>query len=146
MSRIEQTYKTLALKDNKVFSRLYSKGKFAASREVVIYYLPNKLGYTRFGITAGKKLGSAVKRNRAKRIIRSAYRSCESLFPKSLDMVAVAREGIAGKKSGDIERAMRHMSACMRRQKNPSKTKKIRNRRAAGNKRRKSKRRSSRSR
>lgn len=113
MSRIEQTYKTLALKDNKVFSRLYSKGKFAASREVVIYYLPNKLGYTRFGITAGKKLGSAVKRNRAKRIIRSAYRSCESLFPKSLDMVAVAREGIAGKKSGDIERAMRHMSARM---------------------------------
>ncbi len=94
---------TDVLKDKKVFLRLYRKGRFSSCQEVVAYYLPNRLQRNRFGITAGKKIGNAVARNRAKRIIRSAYRASESCIPAGFDIVFVARQDIAGKKSGDIE-------------------------------------------
>lgn len=94
---------TEILKDKKVFLRLYKKGQFTTCKEAAAYYLPNRMNINRFGITAGKKLGNAVTRNRAKRIIRSAYRQCESLLPAGYDIVIVAREGIKDKKSTDIE-------------------------------------------
>lgn len=94
---------TQILKDKRIFLKLYKKGRFSACNEVTAYFLPNRLGYNRFGITAGKKLGNAVIRNRAKRIIRSAYRQCETVLPSGFDIVIVGREGIIGKKSNDIE-------------------------------------------
>lgn len=99
---------TEILKDKKVFLKLYKKGRFSACDEVTAYFLPNRLGYNRFGITAGKKLGNAVVRNRIKRIIRSAYRQSEELIPAGFDIVVVGREGILGKKSTDIEKFFRH--------------------------------------
>lgn len=95
---------TQILKDRKVFLKLYKKGRFAVCPEVTAYFLPNRLEQNRFGITCGKKIGNAVARNRAKRIIRSAYRLNEQLIPKGFDIVFVAREGIIGSKSCDIER------------------------------------------
>lgn len=82
---------TEILKDNKIFLSLYQKGKCIVSKEIVIYFRKNKLSYNRFGITAGKKIGNAVCRNRAKRIIREAYRQNELLMPLGLDIVIVAR-------------------------------------------------------
>ncbi len=98
---------TEILKDKRVFARLYKKGRFVASREVTVYFLPNRLGRNRFGITVGKKLGGAVVRNRAKRIIRSAYRQCEGDLPVGYDYVFVARGAVIGKKSTDIEKIIR---------------------------------------
>lgn len=95
---------TEIIKDRKIFLKLYKKGRFLACNEVTAYFLPNRLDFNRFGITAGKKLGNAVLRNRAKRIIRSAYRNCEAALPVGYDIVIVAREGIMDKKSTDIER------------------------------------------
>lgn len=93
---------TVALKDSKAFSRLYKKGRFAASDSIVAYFMPNKLPVTRLGITAGKKLGNAVTRNRAKRIIREAYRLSEMKLPIGYDVVLVAREGIKEKKTQEL--------------------------------------------
>lgn len=90
------------LKDSKVFLKLYRKGRFAACDSVVAYFLPNKLPVNRLGITAGKKLGNAVTRNRAKRILREGYRQKEMLFPIGYDIVIVAREGIKDKKTTEL--------------------------------------------
>lgn len=70
---------------------------------VTVYYLTNELPYNRVGISISKKIGSAVERNRAKRIIRAAYRLNESDFPVGLDIVFAVRSGIADKTSDDIE-------------------------------------------
>lgn len=92
---------TEMIKDNKSFSQCY-RAKFVACQIAVCYYKRNRLPYNRIGITAGKKLGNAVTRNRAKRIIKAAYRLCESDFPIGFDLVFVARDSITEKKTQDV--------------------------------------------
>ena len=82
---------TEILNENRDFLNLYRKGSCVVSKNVVVYFRRNSLPFNRFGITAGKKVGNAVKRNRAKRIIRQAYRENELLFPVGMDIVIVAR-------------------------------------------------------
>ena len=85
---------------------------------MVVYYLkdlkanklrkanPMKEKINRMGISVSKKNGGAVKRNRAKRIIREAYRQIESERPlkKGNLIVILAREGIDGAKMQDVKR------------------------------------------
>lgn len=80
-----------SLKDNKGFQRAYKRGKSIVTPVVVAYFFQNKQNYNRIGIATSKKIGCAVKRNRAKRIIREAYAECEALFPIGYDIVFVAR-------------------------------------------------------
>lgn len=83
--------KSKTLKENKDFRRLYYRGKSCASSCLVTYIMPNRLGSTRIGITSGKKIGNAVKRNRARRVIRAAFREYEDRLAGSYDIVFVAR-------------------------------------------------------
>ena len=99
---------TEILNNNKDFAALYKKGKFTAGKHIVIYVRKNKLPFNRLGITAGKKIGNAVCRNRAKRIIRQAYRENETLFPIGTDIVIVARTAINGVKSTVLSEYMKH--------------------------------------
>lgn len=95
---------TSVIKDNKLFTRCYKNGRFCASAIVTAYYLPNDLPENRVGISVSKKIGGAVERNRAKRIIRAAYRLEEKNFPIGYDIIFVARPAIDGARSTDIER------------------------------------------
>ncbi|MCR4888920.1 MAG: ribonuclease P protein component [Ruminococcus sp.] len=92
---------TETLKDNKDFLNLYRKGKYIPSRYSVIYVKPNGRPFNRLGITAGKKIGNAVHRNRAKRLIRLAYRENELAMPVGIDVVIVARSAICEIKSDE---------------------------------------------
>lgn len=94
---------TEILKDNNLFVRCYRKGRYVSDSIIVAYFIQNGLPYNRIGITAGKKLGNAVERNRIKRIIRAAYRLNEQKFPIGFDIVFVGRNNIKDKKSKEIE-------------------------------------------
>lgn len=94
---------TEILKDSAVFSRIYKKGNRAHGEGAAVYFIPNRRPYNRFGITAGKKIGGAVERNRAKRIIRAAYRKNELILPIGYDIVVVARGDILKLKSTDLD-------------------------------------------
>ncbi|MBR1750752.1 MAG: ribonuclease P protein component [Ruminococcus sp.] len=98
---------TLRLKDNRGFLNAYKKGGYVSDANVVVYFVANKSPYNRLGISVSKKIGGAVERNRAKRIIRAAYRECEKYVPIGYDLVFVARAGIGDKRSTDIERFIR---------------------------------------
>lgn len=90
---------TEILNDNRDFVSLYRKGRFTASKYSVIYVRPNNRPFNRLGITASKKVGNAVCRNRAKRLIRLAYRNAEIKLPVGIDIVIVARSPICNIKS-----------------------------------------------
>ena len=79
-----------ALKLNHIFRRLYATSG-QANGYLVLYARPNRLGINRVGITAGKKLGHAVVRNRVRRRLREAYRLNEDKFTPGWDIVLVAR-------------------------------------------------------
>ena len=83
---------TVKLNDNKDFVSLYKKGKYAAGRCCTVYFRKNGRGVNRVGFSSGKKVGNAVCRNRARRVMRQAYRETEEFFPKGLDIVFTAKE------------------------------------------------------
>ena len=54
------------------FARAYARGKSYVHPYVVLYVNKNRAGCTRVGLTASKKVGNAVTRNRARRVMRAA--------------------------------------------------------------------------
>ncbi len=83
--------KSIVIKENKDFRRMYYRAKSKVSPILVTYVMKNHCGFTRYGITAGKKIGHAVQRNRAKRIIRVAFAELESKLCGNFDIIFVAR-------------------------------------------------------
>ena len=79
-----------ALKLNHIFRRLYATSGHA-NGYLVLYAKPNRTATNRVGITASKKLGHAVVRNRVRRRLREIYRLHEEQFAPGWDIVVVAR-------------------------------------------------------
>lgn len=106
--------KIVTLKLNKEFKHAYYQGKFKAHPFLVTYLVKNRNRLPRIGITASKKIGNAVKRNRARRIIKQAYREILSegrLNFSGYDIVFVARKDTLLKKTSDIKKVMnKHIS------------------------------------
>jgi ribonuclease P protein component len=83
--------RTIPLKKNYEFVRIYKKGKFFAGKYLVIYIMNNRQRINRLGITVNKKAGKSVRRNRIKRLIRENYRLYEEFILGSHDIVFFAR-------------------------------------------------------
>lgn len=86
--------RTQSLKLNKDFKRLYYRGKSVVRGNVVVYVCHTKSGKNRLGLTCSKSIGKAVKRNRAKRLMREGYRLLEDRLKTGFDIVIVARTKI----------------------------------------------------
>ena len=54
---------------------------------------PQKEAPSRLGITVTKKIGTAVRRNRVKRLVRETFRLDPTLLPSGIDLVVIAKEG-----------------------------------------------------
>lgn len=96
----------ITLKENRRFHQLYRRGKCFVSPVVVTYVLKNKTDNLRYGITTGKKIGNAVKRSRARRVIRAAFTQLTPSLKSGYDLVFVARGKTPFVKSPDVKKAM----------------------------------------
>ena len=67
------------------------QGKSQASYCLVTYVAKSRRKGVRYGITTSKKIGCAVERNRAKRVIRSAFSQIEDRLNGNYDIVFIAR-------------------------------------------------------
>ena len=56
------------------YQQIYDRGVKTHSRYLTLFTLSNSLPVGRLGIAATRKLGGAVERNRAKRLIREVFR------------------------------------------------------------------------
>ena len=71
------------------FQRVYKQGRRLQGRFATLFLLPNQGDVSRLGIAATRKLGGAVERNRAKRLIREVFR--RNKIAKGYDIVVVPR-------------------------------------------------------
>ena len=97
-------YRTLT--QNKEFSRIYARGKSYVHPNLVLYVAKNRLGYTRIGLTATKKVGHAVQRNRARRIMRAALSEHLSQNIGGYDIILVARARTPYLKSTQLSKTL----------------------------------------
>ena len=97
-------YRTLT--KNKEFSRIYARGKSYIHPNLVLYVAKNRLGYTRIGLTATKKVGHAVQRNRARRIMRAALSEHLSQNIGGYDIILVARARTPYLKSTQLSKTL----------------------------------------
>lgn len=109
--------KFVALCENHLFSKAYSKGKRAVTSALAVYVLPDyaakrlakshpeKKIVNRIGLTTSTKLGGAVIRSRCRRILREGLRAIEKEkeLKKGFLIVIAARSAAVSKKSRDIK-------------------------------------------
>ena len=88
---------TVSLKENRVFRRLYAKGRSAVSPTMVLYCRKNGRRENRLGLTTGTKLGHAVVRNRV-------HRLQEHRLSPGYDIVVVARVRAVYSRYAELER------------------------------------------
>lgn len=114
--------KNAAIKEHHLYNKTFQRGARFVGRCVSIHVLkdlaakkrmqehPMKVYTNRIGLSVSRKIGGAVQRNRAKRIIRAGLFDLQKTktLKTGFLIVICAREGIAGKKSGDIRRELEY--------------------------------------
>lgn len=100
---------TESLRKNGDFRKVYNKGKSIANRQLVIYYLPNKLKHNRLGISVSKKVGNSVVRSRVTRLIRESYRLNEQNVENGYDIIIIARATMKGVTYFEAEKSFLHL-------------------------------------
>ena len=98
--------KTRHIKNDYEFRRAYSKGASFAASSLVTYVVRRRNGGVRTGVTTGKKVGNAVLRNRARRVIREAFRELEPQTRGNWEIIFVARTKTAHVKMQTVRRDM----------------------------------------
>ena len=79
------------LTENYEFKRVYARGKSVVRPTVVVYCMRKNGPGPRVGITASKKIGNAVKRKRARRLLRESTRELYPQMKSGYDLVLVSR-------------------------------------------------------
>ena len=110
--------KNIAIKENHLYNKTYRSGKRFVGKYCAVYVLrdlaagklrrahPEKKTVNRLGLSVSKKIGGAVQRNRAKRILRAAYDTCRPELKTGFLIVISAREAINGQKSTALAREL----------------------------------------
>jgi ribonuclease P protein component len=88
------------------FRLLYDTGRRCEGRLLVLYALETDNGGRQLGVVTSRRVGNAVVRNRARRLLREAYRLNKLKLKPHLQLVMIARSAIREKSLRDVESEM----------------------------------------
>ena len=91
------------------FKRVRRDGKSYAHPLVVLIVLKSDQPRVRVGIAAGKTVGTAVTRNRSKRLLREAMRVLIPNIASSLDLILIARPKLASASLEETRQALQNL-------------------------------------
>jgi len=91
------------------FKRVRRYGKSYADPLVVLIVQPNATSNLQVGIAAGRSVGNAVQRNRAKRVLREALRPILPMLASGWDLVLIARPGLVPASLDQIRAAIQSL-------------------------------------
>jgi ribonuclease P protein component len=94
------------------FRRVFRRGVRVESPSFLLLAVENGHRYHRLGLAAGRRVGGAVARNRARRLLRESFRKNKQEGAAGLDVVLVVKQEIAGRSQGEVESEYRE---CLRR-------------------------------
>jgi ribonuclease P protein component len=88
------------------FQRVRRTGKSYAHPLLVLIAHPNDLAHVRVGVAAGRGVGNAVERSRAKRLLRAAISPLLSGIAVGYDLLLIARAPMLDQKSPAVQAAL----------------------------------------
>jgi ribonuclease P protein component len=87
------------------FARAKAQGQRLVCGCIIANIVPRPAGQTtRLGVVTSKKIGNAVVRSRARRLLRESFRLHQHDLARNIDLVLVARPSIAGRPFREVER------------------------------------------
>jgi ribonuclease P protein component len=95
------------LRDKRDFDRLYKRGSKIHGRYLVVIFTGNGRDYGRKAFLASKKVGKAVARNRARRLMKEAYRNLSPHVKTGYDILFIARNTIVNASCREVEKSMK---------------------------------------
>ncbi|MDY7041302.1 MAG: ribonuclease P protein component [Chloroflexota bacterium] len=101
--------KAYRLRKNEQFQKVRRRGQSWSNRWLVLCALRNELAHSRFGFTASRRVGSAVVRNRTKRLMREAVRLRQETIVPGWDMVFIARRPLREATFHEVDRAVEQL-------------------------------------
>lgn len=96
----------MRLRDKADFERVRALGQNWRHPLFILSVCQNNQAVSRIGIIAGRKIGGAVERNRARRLLREAARLAYGWLAPGWDIVLIARPAIGAAKSHQVYSAL----------------------------------------
>ena len=97
------------LTSRRQFLTVYEQGRRISCPSFTLFGLPNSIDHRRMGVTVTRKIGGAVVRNRAKRLLREVFRHRGRTLHPPLDLVVNVRHGLF---RGDLVQIERDLVQC----------------------------------
>jgi ribonuclease P protein component len=104
MSEVSEKFpRTDRILKRDVFRRVYEEGSKIQFKYFTAFVLAKPAGTARIGITATRKFGNSVERNRARRLVREAFRKNKWLVPHGVDIVINVKRSLVEAGYRDFE-------------------------------------------